>query len=791
MPKPDAEKQNRVAILSTWTGALTLAGLIGVVFAAATFALELLFGTKQFEVCLFFAVVGAAALNLAAMMRTDRKIAGDVPNKAEFAKLLREPLFWMCVSLAVLGGAAWIAQNVPQSQSYGLASHLEGQKWLFGLLMVAAFVPPIWTAYKVEQAIVRKEAKTFWRDDIFSTGSLWFGAGVLILVGLLAWGAGRSAFNQMSGNAGSIALLILIVVFIAFIVLTSVTSGYHTFRERKERSAKAAAGGVPGGMTQMANAIDCFLVRVIAPIAGSTLAKQGAHGVGLHYIPLIAVMSLLTGLGVVLPKPRGLLPIALAFLIALSVGRRWAWVEADRETASRLKSTSDKEVHVGFSNDLRDEALLSYLFLFALVPLTLFQVNDITQAFCYSNMAEKPSCDASHASITAWFSFFGLEMLKAVPFVDWAEIYGWGTQDPLLADPKFPIRSKHLIFASRVLVDFVIMAALFQAIAILQRSVTQRKLYDAGQIDLFDPILEEQFFERGMRQIESADIAEWMKSYPDNPVVNIGTKSQPRYFTARPDFEKRVAAHVSAKDQRKPPVPYDYDRLNLLLDDERDDLAAGSLWMINRFKILVGDFRTQVKRLRDNWAETDFRALSDADVRRQKILFEALLNQAFEDPSLMTDAEIDPILDMLKRVKQIDIYEQLARLTVKVLGKRRTEKTILALGLFVMSEPMRLQDTDLAQRFESKIGAPQPNLNFGLAERRNEAYEKLWEMGLDWAPSQPGAINDLLKIFDICAIRDGSSVSRQFATSCASEIRQKIEEMNAIVQFLLWLNRPA
>jgi hypothetical protein len=101
------------------------------------------------------------------------------------------------------------------------------------------------------------------------------------------------------------------------------------------------------------------------------------------------------------------------------------------------------------------------------------------------------------------------------------------------------------------------MAALFQALGIWQRSRTQQRLYDTGQLDYFDPFTEIAFFETGMQ--------------------TGGTGGA----TPKPRFLKRVNEHVAARlALGRPPLPYNTHRLAELVKSDRPDVRVGAEWLI-------------------------------------------------------------------------------------------------------------------------------------------------------------------------------------------------------------------
>jgi len=187
-------------------------------------------------------------------------------------------------------------------------------------------------------------------------------------------------------------------------------------------------------------------------------------------------------MGWFLPAPMGLLPAFIAFVLAISVSRLWGWVEEDRALAAMTQYRSDNQYKVGFKQDYRDETLLGFIFVFSLVPIIMMQlhVGKVFGPALFKN--------ADTTSFLPWFGYFGTELAKAVPIVDWAEIYGVKATDKIIA--MNGAASKHAVFVARVMIDTVLIAALLQAISIATRNRQQKQLYKTEKIDRVDEIVE-------------------------------------------------------------------------------------------------------------------------------------------------------------------------------------------------------------------------------------------------------------------------------------------------------------
>ncbi|MFN7054428.1 hypothetical protein [Hyphomonas sp.] len=574
---------------------------------------------------------------------------------------LREPFsYFFLVLFAVAGlGLFGGAPGIPLLAEINFTVHNGSPEYsavqlgIAGSALLVAFVP---LATLVFLEARRCAPAPLLRDDSISMGGFYIPLVAIVLISVLAvWAArasmaasGEDGATGITENLAFFITLIVIAVFVVFILMPHVQRLADNWHDRA--AAQRPTGTVaPNGpaitwktLPEFASRVDSFLVRFVAPLSGVT-----QPGRGIPHLFVICMLVPMTALGFLLPPPLGLLPIGLGILIVLALGRRWAWVEEDRDTASRLLQTRSPEIHVGFGNDLKDEALLGYASLFLLVPLALYQINEIIPAF-----AMRETGDATNA-FYAWVSFFGAELAKAVPFVDWWEIYDVRIDVPVervcssteAACPPEALErgladaGKHLTFAARAIVDLVIMAALFQAIGIWQRSRAQEALYDAGQLDAFDPFLEEAFFRRGMRRTGHG----WVP-------------------TAK--FEKRVETHIAKRTGHGLPLaPYNERRLTELLEHPDEEILEGVDWMTEKYPILVGKPSRKLALLRRQWDKAPAEHLANPDNadhpakatewrRTEKPRLEAVIAELLgEDrearPKALTDDDVRNLLGLL------------------------------------------------------------------------------------------------------------------------------------------------
>jgi hypothetical protein len=261
--------------------------------------------------------------------------------------------------------------------------------------------------------------------------------------------------------------------------------------------------------------IDSLLVFVVATAAGAS-----RHSWQMRYFILAGFLLPCAFMGYWLAAPWGLIPLAAGFAVAISMSRRWAWVEDDRELAMLNGRFVGPHLRIGFEQDLRDEAMLSFMSMFFLVPLALRQVEGWQTIFNMANGNVNDMLD--------WIAFFGAELAKAVPFVDWAEIYNvHGSAGIEIGNDPM---ARHVMFSTRVLVDLVFLAALLQALGISARNAKQRELFNGGSLNRLDPFIEKTEFRKLVRR---GDDGAWQAdeaavlAFPEYDVIRLGELSDP------------------------------------------------------------------------------------------------------------------------------------------------------------------------------------------------------------------------------------------------------------------------
>ena len=226
--------------------------------------------------------------------------------------------------------------------------------------------------------------------------------------------------------------------------------------------------------------IDSWLVYIVAPLAGASLKSDVAR-----YAVLIGQIGSACAFSWYAPAPFGLIGTLWALTIAISVYRRWAWIEEDRSTKHQQPDLEQSQLKVGTTQDLRDEALFSLLFLMLILPLGMRQFH-----LSFPTLEVFTVRGEGTEDFRAWTSFFGVELLKALPFLDWADIYdAHGNTRVEINGPA----AMHVVFGARIILDLVFLAALVQAISISVSLAKHKKqfLERKNGIDFLDERIEQ------------------------------------------------------------------------------------------------------------------------------------------------------------------------------------------------------------------------------------------------------------------------------------------------------------
>ena len=237
--------------------------------------------------------------------------------------------------------------------------------------------------------------------------------------------------------------------------------------------------------------LDTALVRLGAHVAGADHHKTRSR-----YGILILTLGSLALLAWFLPPPLGLVPVVIGLVVALSLSRLWAWVEEDRDMASITGFSPLAPQRVGFREDFKDETLLGLIFVLVLLPIAWMQADQgVTQIF---QLGDEGARVATPGDFGMWLGYFGFELAKALPIIDWADIYQVRPTE-LSIQPYWP-NGAHAIFLARALVDLILIASLLQAIGIASRNSQQKSLFAVGQINRLDELVEKTALARAVRE---------------------------------------------------------------------------------------------------------------------------------------------------------------------------------------------------------------------------------------------------------------------------------------------------
>lgn len=396
----------------------------------------------------------------------------------------------------VLGSIGLVALAVKQSVP-GLVACPLADAQIVGAFAVAVSVPlaASWRQAVRDGRLPALPTGLPRHNHISGWGFLALTFSIGVIVGIAAWAAPGADSGRAIDAAWGVAIVAGLAIFFAFPALASNVPQTPPVLLRLLRSVERIIS--PFG--RILSVIDSVMVFAVSGSAGASRTK-----VGLRYLLLACTLIPCGVLGAQLDAPWGLAPLAWGFFVAISISRRWAWVEDDREVSMLNRRYTGGHLRIGFAQDLRDEALLSFMSMFILIPLALQQAQE------WSVDLHAPLFQVSAgAELLDWISFYGTELAKAVPFVDWAEIYGIGAKDPRIAIQDSNNNARHVVFATRVMVDLVFLAALLQAIGISTRNARQKDLFfgEVQALDRLDPFIEPVEFRK---LVNRGDDGQWV-----------------------------------------------------------------------------------------------------------------------------------------------------------------------------------------------------------------------------------------------------------------------------------------
>ncbi|MFN7180265.1 hypothetical protein [Hyphomonas sp.] len=428
---------------------------------------------------------------------------------------LRLPIMSIII-LAALAGWAVAAGTITGYSGPPLQETAASQSKLplFMSLLTLAFLPLIWNASnfaRFQQAQMLERRQHANRDEAGedvahivaaarateAASALTATFVVLIIGGLAIWaGAGLSAEASGTGNESlnlsrtfGLALCGCVAALFAAVVISDHIQDWPIVT-RLSRMLNGLSRPA-AGLAAFYGSVDSALVYIGAGVVG--MYHRTWTG---RYFVLCALLGNLAVMGWFLPAPWGLVPLGMAFLLAVSVSRLWSWVEEDRSLAAMTGHSERAPYKIGFREDYRDETLLGFIFIFALAPMAMKQLHVGMFESQLFNVTGSPG-------FLDWMAFFGVELAKAVPIVDWAEIYGVNSNGLAISMDSAP--SRHAVFLARIMVDLVLIAALLQAFSISARNRSQKRLYADRNIDRLDRFVENRELAKAIRQCRQAD----------------------------------------------------------------------------------------------------------------------------------------------------------------------------------------------------------------------------------------------------------------------------------------------
>ncbi len=312
---------------------------------------------------------------------------------------------------------------------------------------------------------------------------------VVLLIILAAYYVGSLPKEPSLGAALGVGIFGLVISLFAIVLAIDWLSETAIIREAGRWSRWLAKPGV--FFSAFYDWIDSGLVFIGGHVAGADHINALSR-----YFILSTTLFCLALLGWFLPEPLGLIPVLGGLIIGLSVSRLWSWVEEDRNLASITQFSPKAPQRIGFREDFRDETLLGFIFVLALIPIGMMQAH-------LSGILGGPLFETNnHELIDAgnflvWLGYFGFELAKALPIVDWADIYNLGPGNDSIS-PMHPL-GQHAVFAARALVDLLLIAALLQALGIASRNRQQKFLYAERHIDRLDELVEKHEINKAIR----------------------------------------------------------------------------------------------------------------------------------------------------------------------------------------------------------------------------------------------------------------------------------------------------
>lgn len=286
--------------------------------------------------------------------------------------------------------------------------------------------------------------------------------------------------------------LLVVAGLLCALILAPHIGGLPTLSTIGDRLRKVFSILEPVG--RLIGTLDSWLVLIVAPAVGASCEKWRQR-----YVLIFANLFGALLFAWFAPAPYGLLGILWSLVSAIAIVRRWAWIEQDRENGRGEALSNVFAWRAGSKQDLRDEALWALLLLVIALPIGLRQIHltvPSVEAFSVQ--------DAYVDDPTAWFGFFGIELLKAIPFIDWSDIYE-ATGDTRIVTSESA--SMHAVFAARVIIDMIFLATIVQAVSISITYARQKSRFLAGDPNV--TVLDERIEKSEISKLASMIDGEW------------------------------------------------------------------------------------------------------------------------------------------------------------------------------------------------------------------------------------------------------------------------------------------
>tara|TARA_R110002051_G_C8728987_1_gene497643 strand:- start:191 stop:2170 length:1980 start_codon:yes stop_codon:yes gene_type:complete len=271
----------------------------------------------------------------------------------------------------------------------------------------------------------------------------------ILVAAIFAIGQWQPYGFDLPESAGNGTIVGLAGIF-ALVFLSSRIPIPHSIDEIFDKLRKWTNG--ISGIGHLLSRIDAALVFGVAPIGGVTLRNPI-----IRYLVLLG--QIISGglLAWHCPSPLGLLGAFWVFVLVFGVVRRWGWIEHVRANRNQDPNDNDQR-RIKHIVDLRDEAMTSLLLLVLIMPIAMRQVHLAIPL----QLGFRIEGDAIN-DVFSWTGFFGVELLKALPFLDWADIYGARNAAHIHTNGAI---SMHAVFVARMIIDLVFLAALVQWVSI-------------------------------------------------------------------------------------------------------------------------------------------------------------------------------------------------------------------------------------------------------------------------------------------------------------------------------------